>query len=441
MSDDFSQGLQSDNNFTELKSQTIKLEITKIDLMNEYACLLSHRQHRKRPMFKKPTIALTIFVATCAVLASLTYMGFFKEKSLAFDDMENYAKTLIVNYNQSISFFLPAAYGQFAFYSNCSYAVTAIKSSNFGTAMIFYPSANWSFKAQSSNLRIEDAVFGADNSRLPVILNMVGTGVAFYGINFPFMTNIGFIVGNDSTMIFRDITINTVPYYCLIIKGSNTTSNWSSASAQNDSRLIFDSDLCQALNVSEEVRERYAEPELNEDLLKILQKWSSAFQPNSSLSYTYTQKEYDIQQVEEKARTKYGITNSSEFVDNLLRYLEYVTMPSPPPQKTIFGRPVDDPDNWLYVTCLGSLPILDFAFFLIVDQRRKKRPSALAKWLFTIPTAILAVVLIDLLYYYPYDYQVVSVQTVVVITMWILGPVIYKSRRKLVEVVYKKNKS
>lgn len=248
-------------------------------------------------------------------------------------------------------------------------------------------------------------------------------------------------VGNNDTILIRNVNIDSVYYYCLILKGSNHTSYWNNEAALADSRRIFDVDLYHALNRSEEVRERYAEPELDSLLIGILTKWKQSIQPNSTVVYTYTQKEYDIQQVEELAKTKYHLTNSSEFINNTLSYLQYAQLPPPPPAKTIFGHVVNDPDNWLYVCFLGGLPLLDFTFFLIIDYYQEKRPSKLAKWLFTIPSAILAYVLVDLLYYSPYDYRILSVQTIVVIALWICGVIaVFKIHNRLVRLIPKQAK-
>jgi hypothetical protein len=398
---------------------------------DEGLCLPRRKHHRRKTDSRKLTIAFIVFVGACTILAFLAYLGFFQqEKFVSAETMEKYAKTLITDYNQSIDFFIPSTFNQFSFYSNGSYNVTGIISSSYGTALLFYPSAKWSFKNQTTNQRIEDAIFGEYNSQLPTKFIFNGNDTGFNGDNGT-VTNIGMIISNDSSAIFTNVNIDTVHYYCLILKGNNETSFWNTQFALNDSKLIFDRNLYWALQNSEEVRERYAEPELNKRLVDILTKWNQALQPNGNVSYTYTQKEYDIEQVEELAKT-YGITNSSQFINSLLNYLKNATLPLPPPPKTIFTHIVNDPDNWLYVVLLGGFPVLMYGTYLLFDYLRTKYPSKGFRYLLGIPLAVLSVGFSDLVYGYPYDYSLVSWQSFVVVLIWSGILWIYLVRKKLV---------
>lgn len=104
----------------------------------------------------------------------------------------------------------------------------------------------------------------------------------------------------------------------------------------------------------------------------------------------------------------------------------------PTPEKRIFNRPVNDPDNWIYVACLGGLPILDFLFYVLFDLYRKTNKPTINKGVVGVIPFIISAIVVDLLYFYPYDYQLVSIQSLVVLLAWIVGMVvIYKKRKKL----------
>jgi hypothetical protein len=402
--------------------------------------LSRRKRHRRKTVSKKLSIGLVVFVGACIILASLIYLA--QDQFVSVETMEKYAKTLISDYNQSVDFFLPPTFNQFSFYSNDSYNVTAIRSSNFGTALLFYPATEWSFKNQTTNQQIENAIFGEYNSLLPTKFVFVGGNTGINGDNGS-MSNIGIIISNDSSAIFKNVNIDSVHYHGLIIKGSNKTSSWNTKSALDDSKRIFDGDLYFALSNSEEVRERYAEPELNTLLVDILTKWNQALQPNGNVSYTYTQKEYDIKQVEELAKTKYDITNSSEFINSLFNFLKNATLPPLPPEKTIFTHVVNDPDNWLYVGFLGGLPVCIYGTYLAFDYLRNKYQSKGFRYMLGIPLTILVVALGDLVLGYPYDYQLFSIQTLVVIIIWTAGIfALHETKKRLIRWrVMKQNKS
>ena len=170
---------------------------------------------------------------------------------------------------------------------------------------------------------------------------------------------------------------------------------------------------------SEEVRRRYAEPELNQLLLNILLKWENSINPDRSVSYTYTEKEYDITQVEELAETKYGITNSSEFINSLISYLEVTKLP---PSKTILNYEVNDPENWLYVEILGCLPIFIFmSYHFFIEYLGSKTKKKVYDYMLYIPLLLLIYILEQLILNHPYDYRLISIQTLVAIIIGIGG--------------------
>lgn len=383
---------------------------------------------------------IVVLIVSLALIVASLNLFFQKEIYVSNDSMDLYAKTFISAYNQYLSFFLNSTYHYFWFYSNNSYEVNVVISSSHGAAIWLEPSKVLTFTHTNTAERAEMALFKVSSHS--AFVKAEGSALIF--ITDSMASNAALaLVDDNATVIVEDCQVNSIEYHFAILKASNEISHWNTTTAYNDAKIVFDKDLYSALSNSEEVREHYAEPELNTLLVGVLTKWHNALNSNGSISYTMMQKEYDIKQIEELAKTKYGITDS-DFINCTLTYLESVTLPTPTPNptKTIFNRPVDDPNNWEYVGFLGGLPILDFAFFLLIGYYRKNRPSKLAKWLLLIPPFILGWILYDLLYYYPYDYQMVSAQTAVVIALWILGPItLFTGQKKLSRwLIVKKNK-
>ena len=369
------------------------------------------------------------FILGIILIASLL-VYFSQQGIVSAQQFESYARTLVSDYNRSLSFFSPDTFEGFDFYSNTSYDVTAFYSTDYGAAILFNCSEVWSFHCVNSSQRVEDMIFGPINSLELTKFNFVGdnTGIISAKNGNNSVVDIGIFVASGSNVLFKSITINSVYYDCLIVKGANQSSYWDSTSAAKDAQRIFDADLCYALGRSEEVRERYAEPDLNAMLLRILTKWRQSVQ-NGNVTYTYTQKECDLRQIEELAKTKYGITNP-EFVNDLLSYLQNVTLP---PTKKIFGVTVDDPSNWLYVTVLTILSVVIYITYLFYGYIRRKRPESDLKYLPEAVGGLLAIGLGDLIYVLPYDYQLFSIQTVVLILAVIIGvAIVYTTKRKLI---------
>jgi hypothetical protein len=307
-----------------------------------------------------------------------------QESTVSSAIMDKYAKTLVSDYNQDLDFFLPPTFSYFPFYSNGSYTAKAIISSN-GTALLLYPSDTWSVNNTVTSQRIEESVFGANNFNYPTKFSFGdNSGIYVYGneVNRANMDieNIGIIINPDSSVTFRNLYINSVFYYFLILKGSNKASYWDASTALNDSRRIFDEDLYRALNQSEAVREHYAEPELDTLLINVLTKWHNQLLSNGTIVYPDSQKAYDIQQIEELAKTKYGITNN-EFINETLTYLESVTLPTPMPPQTRTTLGISDPENWIYSTLFGVYLIFLYAFSSVLRVIQKKHPNEDLKFL------------------------------------------------------------
>lgn len=83
-------------------------------------------------------------------------------KYVTADIMNNYAKTFVSEYDNSIDFFLPSTRYNFLFYSENSYASLSIISSTHGAAILLTPANNWSSTNINDTRRIEEAVFGGN---------------------------------------------------------------------------------------------------------------------------------------------------------------------------------------------------------------------------------------------------------------------------------------
>jgi hypothetical protein len=265
-----------------------------------------HRKKGKGYFIKNFALIMSCIVIVCSSI----YFAFFQQSYVTPQQFESYAMSLISDYNQSLSYFYPETFGDFDFYSNESYEVTAYFSPNYGTAIMFVPSENWTFATLTVNQRVEDAIFDNYNSLQLTRFHFQGdnTGlIAARNSNNSFI-DIGMFADVGSNVLIKNVEINHIIYNCLIIKGGNQSSYWSSTSAIIDSKRIFDADLSYALGRSEDVRERYHEPELNSLLVDILTKWSKAINSNGTVAYTLTDKEHDFSEVIRLAET-YGITN------------------------------------------------------------------------------------------------------------------------------------
>lgn len=375
-------------------------------------------------------------LALIIIISISTYFAFFQQTFVSSQEFEKYAQTLISNYNKSINFFYPITFNSFDFYSNQSYTVTAFLSPTYGSAIYFEPSENWSFKTVNVEQRIEDAIFDNNNS-------LQLTKFLFQGDNTGFLAekdsnnsivDIGMFAESGSTVFFKNVKVNSVIYNCLIIKGSNQSSYWDNSTAIRDSGRIFDADLSYALGRSEEVRERYAEPELSRLIAQVKTKWANSLQPNGEVIYSLSEKEHDIKQIEEIARTKYKITNSSVFVNSLLDYLSEVQLPEPTPTKTIFTIVVnDDSNNWTYVIICSISPSLMYLLYMFFDYVRKKRPSESVKyWVEIVTVMIIVPFSASLFVERPYDYHIISLQTALIVIFGItISIIVQKSKTRL----------
>ncbi len=352
--------------------------------------------------------------------------------------MEQYAKTLIESYNASIVNFTQSARNNFYFYAK-SYSITSYISSTFGVAIILSPNGT-SFENKNVESRVEEAVFGGNISENWAAITVSPNIQDFYIEGSPegsggyYLNGHPFIeLGNNSTGIIESLPIDSVIYPCVIMKANNESSHWNIEAANHDAKQIFEHDLVQALNNSEEVKELYAQPVLQILVETVVQKWQNALATHSG--YSPVQKENDIQNIKDIAKNTYGISNSSGLIDSILEYVKGEELPLPPPPKTVFFIQVgDDKGNWLYVFGWCFLPFLAYSFFVAFRYLDKKyHPKDLKYWYGVITGAVISPCFGSLITNSPYDYSVLSLQTGVIILIISIGFSLFYLVKKNVE--------
>jgi len=183
-------------------------------------------------------------------------------------------------------------------------------------------------------------------------------------------------VQKNGTVILLDNLVNSIHYKCAILKGSTKVSVWSIKEAEKNAKRVFEVDLKQALITSEEIRLRYAEPEIMKLLQYIIDKIKDPKQ-----EYSLLELEEDLKFIENYAKIKYKI-KSSDFVRNIFDFLE---MRNIPPKK-IFGFIIYDPNNWKYlITWCTLIPsfymIYLFSSYLFNKYTLSKK---LTDWLYAL---------------------------------------------------------
>jgi hypothetical protein len=378
--------------------------------------------------FKIIVAILLLLIVSVSITSAIIYTSNSEENQPAsFSQIESYGTTLIEDYHERLSYFMPDTFNQFAFYSNSCYTITAYKSTNFlDTAIEIEPNGEGLlyFNDVETDTKVENLLFFGNESTWTMTMTAhaerhPATILWNEHVESANLFHMGFLVEKDVSLIIKNLDINqplfTRHFHCLILKGSNQTSAWSESAAIEDSKKIFNYDLYKALNQSEEVRQRYAEPELNKLLLDIIGKWEASIKTDSEVEYTYTQKEYDLKQVEDIAKNKYGITNSSQFVNNLLEYLKQASLPE---NNTVFG--INDPENWIFTIIAGLEPtgiviITSLSDKILKNTKIKQYKTALTG----IFSTTLVLGLIAAFFSYPSDFNWLSIQPIIIALMWL----------------------
>lgn len=291
--------------------------------------------------------------------------------------MQTYAEAVITAYNENVSRYFPSSKGNFSFYSE-SYSIKSFISYN-GAAIWFEPSLISSFENHNLSERVE-SIFGGNFSRSPLFL-APSHHVMVIGGQFELNGHPLIVLSNISSVIFEDIYVNQTntlqAYKCVIIKGSIETGYWTSDNATDDVRELLNSDAKHAFltsePINEEIRERYAEPELLA-LARNIQ-----YRLANDTSYMPSQFALDYKDLEYRATTKFHLPNPTGFLNELLNFLNAQTtgvLPTFPPEPTPTPSPSptissNQPDNWGYVILCGFYPIIVFAAHSIVKWKFK----------------------------------------------------------------------
>lgn len=345
--------------------------------------------------------------------------------------MQSYAEAFISDYNKDISYFNQSTWTYFPFYAQ-NFSVTTYISSSFGSAIRMEPASNNETTFQNTNVtnRIEFALFGGYSFPQPnLMFNDTANGDNEIAELSAIANNASFVqLGSRSSLLIEKIRVESVAkgsladyapadyiFHFAILKGNNLSESWTPKQAQIDESFLFRGDLAWALNKSNTVREIYAEPDLESMLESVIQKMHSSVASNGAVGYSLTQEENDVQNIINLARTKYGITNSSSFVNQLLNYLESLNTP---PQKTIFGLNVNDPSNWLFVSVVDVFGIALYPWILVFAKLRRKKTKTSVEEIEIIVEYVVGGALVigitELIYKAPYDFSWLSTQTLAV---------------------------
>lgn len=359
------------------------------------------------------------------------------------ETMQTYAETLIAEYNSQINQYFPTMKNDFYFYSNSSYTIKSYISSQYGASLWIEPSSVQSFENFNVSQSVETAVFGGDSSVWPLFLepghHVIISG-GFYELNGHPMVKLS----NVSSVIFENVTVIQPSfqqhYTCVIMKGNNQTSNWTSEMAKEDAGEILYVDMGVEFSVSEEVRQRYAEPELTALLQNIQSKLKN------DPSYTASDWLADMKNIENIVIAKYHLSNPTEFINEIIAFLnakitgtlptwpQQTPSPTPTPTETRTILGMSDPDNWLYATLFGSYLVFVYALFLILRAIQKKYPNEDLKFLggLLLDGILIAVGVGFFVLNYPYDSQLAIPQIILVFGISILGIIgLYKAKKKL----------
>jgi hypothetical protein len=356
------------------------------------------------------------------------------------ESMQMYAETLIAEYDKNINQYFPTTKYNFSFFSDGSYSIKSFISSQYGAALWFEPSNVLSFENRYISEPVELALFGGNFSTWPLFFEP-GHHVTINGGTYELNGHPLVQLSNVSSVIFRNIFVIQPNfqrnYTCVIMKGNNETSNWTLDIAKEDAIEILYTDMRVEFPVSEEVRQRYAEPELTALLQKIIGKLQNTSQP-----YSASEWKQDMQNIENIARMKYGLTEPTEFINGIIDFLNARTTgilptlapePTATPIRTILG--INDYDNWIYVTLFGCYPIFIYALFLFLKYINKKYDSE--DWNFLTHDVLLQGIMISIgagffVLNYPYDSPLAIPQIIVVIVIAVFGIyILHKVKKKL----------
>jgi len=302
--------------------------------------------------------------------------------ALSKEDMEIYAQAFLESYDKELKDnFRPQVRKYFPFYSDHLYYINATISSVHGAALEFIPWDREVYEFETINSQLEPAIFKYVNLGITRVNNSAGYKViishglspfgAFITIRshaHVFFANIIFVtneacyidVKEGGELFLSNVIVDEKHFHTLIMRGSNEPNNWTIAQAKIDAHRFFEEHLYRAFNQSEEFREYLAIPELSQLLEPII--WKHLHEEE----YDLIAFKEDLAKVRELARDKYHL--NTEFVDELLDYLEKKAMtPSPPPPWEVA------PWSWILAGLVGvALTAIAAKVYKRLKPARKK---------------------------------------------------------------------
>lgn len=298
------------------------------------------------------------------------------------EGMETYVQAFLDTYNIELEDnFRPQFRDLFPFFSDFTYCKNATISNTRGAVLEFSPWNQEIFDYKTINTRVESTIFKYIDLDTTSVVNSTGYKVVIYTGDdpvpgLPFITinpnshvifsNIIFVTNRASftevkeggELFLSNVIVDGRHFHTLIMRGSNELSAWTTEQAEIDAHRFFEIHLYRAFNQSEEFREFLAIPELSQLLEEMIQKHLY------DEEYDLSAFQEDLEEVRELAREKYHI--STEFVDDLLDYLEKIALaPSPLPWWEVA------PWSWI----LGALVSIVVTAIVMYIYRRMRKKS------------------------------------------------------------------
>ncbi len=338
---------------------------------------------------KRNAARSAILLETMIFLSSLIFIAQYSYASsdvVADSDMERYGQMFMRSYNRTLEEnFRPAYRKYFSFWASYPCLLNVTISTSRGAAIEFMPSDEGAFESRSIDYRIDLGIFkdvnlnitsvNAGNATVLIYSGPPGsifTLNAFATVVFSDMiiiTNKGHLaqLEEGSLLILSNVKVNERIYHVMIAMGCNSASAWTDEQAEKDAKEVFNIDLYRAFNQSEEVREYLAYPELSELIGQVV--WR--FQHARETGYDLIAFKEDLERIRNLARDKYHV--STEFVDEILDYLQDVSAMAPPPFWEVA------PWSWILSGLVGiAITIVGARTWRALKSKRKRKSSR--KW-------------------------------------------------------------
>lgn len=387
-----------------------------------------------------------IFCLGLVFVISTNYSEAQTSQQITKELMQNYSQAFIDEYIIESNQYFPSKPINLTFYSDTYYNITFYSSSQGGAALLIEPSTASSFQVVSSSERIETAVFGGDLNLGGLFKGWV-TNLLIDGV---FLDNWGdrpvINLLNQSDAVVKQTSVNrygVLQYFFFVdIKTSNETDHWTTLVARERANWLLYQETGQRFPQSAEFQRLLAESVLTQLLQDIQNKLKLE-------DYTFSDYLVDLQHVKDVA-SQYGIT--SEYLNELIEFMNAkqqgilpTFLSETPPSFKILIFTVEDPSNWLYVLFLCTFSSLGIISLVVFYDAKNKHPSKYVRVLLLILTGFFSLVVVNLVEQPPSNYQVVSLQTLV-LYVFIFGVIgiglflVYKNKEKSRNVVVANDK-